>query len=226
MKTNELYDFILKVGADNHDNTVFYHDYAQSLLKKASSAEELYDSLVDGVYNTTQQVARLGYKWGEVRREQVIACKLYFDLISSPDVVPVKVKFDACATVSGELDRLAFYYSANPSDKAALAKSWKAFWQRWSQDLTLPRMSRETIKLKAEFLKDAQNYSGLQSFMDSVLHFLRKVDKFVHLCRKHADIMANDYFYCENYNYNCWAAVAQYIIAEVDKNPFKGRKES
>lgn len=225
MKTDELYDFILKVGADNHDNTVFYHDYAQSLLKKVSSAEELYTVLVDEVYNTTRQVAQ-GRRWGEARREQVIACKLYFDLISSPDVVPVKVKFDACATVSGELDRLTCYYNAYPSDNAALAKAWQAFWQRWSQDLTLPRMSRETMKLKADFLKAAQKYSNIQTFIESVSHFLRKVDKFVHLCRTHADIMSNDYFYCENYNYDCWAAVAQYIIAGVDKNPFKGRKES
>ena len=222
MKTDDLYNFVLKIGGDPKLKHLLRAKYSQNILHSVDNRANLYSKLVEEFSSWRDEAAKLNGEPGCYEAEAMLSFvrSLLLSLVCEPDIVPVEYKFRAFA------QNVDFSSPSMNSAKTAgsglqyLKLAWDRVWNRCEKELHTKRISRDTQDLLDEFIGIFQSTVFNNMYSRRALDYLiRMLKAFLKLSRKNGDIMPYNYFYYygprERFN-----DVTEDIIKAAGPNPF------
>lgn len=223
MKTDNLYNFVLKVGGDPKLKPLLRQRLVQDILRSVDNRAELYGKLVEEFSIWKDEVTKLNGKKGYYEADASLSDvrSLLLSLVCEPDIVPVEYKFRAFAqNVDFSTRRL------RPRRPAGFLKlAWDSVWKSCEKELHAKRMSKDTRDLLNEFIEIFNNTVVTNFYSDNSLTYLLKMLKdFLRLSRKGGDIMSYNYFYCYG-PYEKFNDVTEDVIKAAGPNPFYAKQE-
>lgn len=227
MKTDDLYNFVLKIGGDPKLKHLLRQSYSQDILHSVATRAELYSKLVEEFSSWRAAVAKLNGGPGCYKAEAMLsfARSLLLSLVCEPDIVPVEYKFRAFAQNVDFSTRVLRSTRPAGFDFQYLKLAWDRVWNSCEKELHAKRMSKDTRALLNEFIEIFNNTVVTSFCSDNSLTYLRKMLKdFLRLSRKGGDIMPYNYFYyygpSEKFN-----DVTEDVIKAAGPNPFYAKQD-